>query len=37
MKCCHGKKQPFGSRQGHLGKMVKQSFATIFEKIKHQI
>jgi len=31
------KKQLFGTRQIHLGRMVKQIFATIFEKIKLQI
>jgi len=37
MRCCHGKKQLFGTRQNRLGIMGGQSFATIFEKRKHQI
>jgi hypothetical protein len=31
------KKKKIGTIQNHLGKMSGQTFATIFEKTKHQI
>jgi hypothetical protein len=34
MKCYHGKKHFFVTRQNHLSRMGGQSFATVFEKKK---